>query len=139
MFRKWGIDVFKYKLKAALKERGMTQTELAIAAGLSNSGISQYLSGKVTPPDKVKQKLGEVLGVSFDEPVEPVDYNEVSYAEKCITPEQAAKILGQSKNTVRLALQQGRAPFGYACKGTGNRWCYHISAKKLYEYTVPLT
>jgi hypothetical protein len=53
---------------------------------------------------------------------------------KKITPEQAAKMLGQSKTTIRAALQQGTSPFGYACKGKGDRWFYHISPKKLMEY-----
>lgn len=44
-----------------------------------------------------------------------------------------AKLLGKSQQFVRIGLQRGILPFGYAVK-MSSRWCYHISEKKLYEY-----
>lgn len=46
---------------------------------------------------------------------------------------QAAKLLGKSPQFVRIGLQRGILPFGYAVK-MSSRWTYHISEKKLKEY-----
>ncbi len=46
---------------------------------------------------------------------------------------ECAKILGKSPQFVRIGLQLGVLPFGYAIK-MSNRWTYHISEKRLYEY-----
>ncbi len=51
---------------------------------------------------------------------------------KNVSVEEAAKRLGKPAQFVRLALQQGTAPFGFAVHNT--RWSYHISLKKLNEY-----
>jgi hypothetical protein len=48
--------------------------------------------------------------------------------------EEAARLLGKSKQFVRVSLQSGRAPFGFAVKVTGDRFSYHISPKKFNEY-----
>lgn len=46
---------------------------------------------------------------------------------------EAAKRLGKSEQFVRIGLQRGIFPFGYAVK-MSSRWCYHISESKLNEY-----
>lgn len=51
-----------------------------------------------------------------------------------VSVEQVAKLLGKSPLFVRMALQQGRAPFGFAVETKPGRWSYHISPKKLDEY-----
>ncbi len=52
---------------------------------------------------------------------------------KNVSVEQAAKMLGKSEQFVRVALQMGTAPFGFAAKNK-TVWSYHISPKKLTEY-----
>lgn len=47
--------------------------------------------------------------------------------------EEAAKILGVSKEFIRAGLQYERLPIGTAVK-MSSRWTYHISDKLLYEY-----
>lgn len=49
-------------------------------------------------------------------------------------PEQAAKRLGMSTQTLRLALQQGLFPFGVAVKTSENRYTYKIFQKRLEKY-----
>lgn len=44
-----------------------------------------------------------------------------------------ARLLGKSPQFIRVGLQQGILPFGYAVK-MSNKWTYHISDKKVYEY-----
>jgi hypothetical protein len=46
---------------------------------------------------------------------------------------EAAKMLGISQQSVRIALQTGVAPFGFAVKNK-TVFSYHISPKKLAEY-----
>lgn len=47
--------------------------------------------------------------------------------------EDCAKLLGKSQQFVRIGLQRGILPFGYAIK-MSSRWTYHISEAKVYEY-----
>ena len=46
---------------------------------------------------------------------------------------KAAELLNVSEQFVRVALQMGTAPFGFAAKNK-TVWSYHISPKKLTEY-----
>jgi hypothetical protein len=43
-------------------------------------------------------------------------------------------MLGKSRQFIRVSLQRGIAPFGFAVKLSGERFSYHISPKKLEEY-----
>lgn len=49
-------------------------------------------------------------------------------------PEEAAKKLGMSTQTLRLALQQGLFPFGVAVKTSKKRYTYAIFEKRLEKY-----
>ena len=46
---------------------------------------------------------------------------------------ECAELLNKSQQFVRIGLQRGTLPFGYAVK-LSSRWTYHISAHKVYEY-----
>lgn len=46
---------------------------------------------------------------------------------------EAARLLGKSEQFVRIGLQRGILPFGYAVK-MSSKWCYHISEYKVREY-----
>lgn len=48
--------------------------------------------------------------------------------------EQAAKRLGMSTQSLRLALQQGLFDFGVAVKTSENRYTYYINPKRLEQY-----
>lgn len=50
-----------------------------------------------------------------------------------MTVKEAAKLLGKSEQFVRIGLQRGILPFGYAVK-MSSKWTYHISEHKIYEY-----
>lgn len=122
---------FASNLKAAMAAKNISQAELADISGISKSGISQYLSGKYQPKGKIINKLAEALGcsaaylMSDDEGDAPEGSN--------VSVEQAAKMLGKSKQFVRVALQKGIVPFGFAVK-MSSKYTYHISPKKLNEY-----
>lgn len=46
---------------------------------------------------------------------------------------ECARLLGKSEQFIRIGLQRGVLPFGYAVK-MSSRWSYHISEAKVYEY-----
>ena len=46
----------------------------------------------------------------------------------------AAKMIGMSTQTLRLALQQNLFDFGVAIKTSENRYTYYINEERLKEY-----
>lgn len=46
---------------------------------------------------------------------------------------ECAKLLDKSPQFVRIGLQRGVLPFGYAIK-MSSKWTYHISEAKVLEY-----
>ncbi len=58
---------------------------------------------------------------------------EEKQGEVKITVERAAKLMGVSKEYVRMGLIQKRLPFGTAVRKS-TIWTYHISPKLFYEY-----
>ena len=50
-----------------------------------------------------------------------------------MTVKEAARLLQKSEQFVRIGLQRGILPFGFAVK-MSSRWTYHISDAKVYEY-----
>lgn len=50
-----------------------------------------------------------------------------------VTAIECAKLLGKSPQFVRIGLQRGILPFGYAIK-MSSVWTYHISEAKVNEY-----
>lgn len=128
------IVSFAKRLKQAMNERQMTQTELAAKIGKGKSSISQYLSGKNIPKESVQKQIAEVLDCTVEflnSEVHENDHSEIGL--KNISVSECAKILGKSEQFVRVALQTGVAPFGFAVKNK-TVFSYHISPKKLAEY-----
>lgn len=126
---------FADKLKLALTERNMKPSELAFLICKNKSSISQYLSGINIPKDSTKEKICEVLDV-------PLEYfnqeDQTEVGDKFIYNipiKEAARLLKKSEQFIRVSLQQGTAPFGFATKKEGSsKYSYHISPKKFYEY-----
>lgn len=50
-----------------------------------------------------------------------------------MTVTECAKLLDKSPQFIRIGLQRGILPFGYAIK-MSSKWTYHISEAKVYEY-----
>lgn len=123
---------FSSNLKQAMAAKGITQTELAESIGKGRSSISQYIAGKNLPKADIQVMIAEVLGCTVEwlnrDSNEPIDNT-----LKNIPIEVAAKRLGVCPQSVRVALQQGKAPYGYAWM-TKTKYKYHISPKKLDEY-----
>lgn len=123
---------FAKTLKQKMDEQQMTQSELAVAIGKGKSSVSQYLSGKNIPKLDVQEKIADVLGCSVDDLNSSIPVSDQS-TDSRVSIAEAARILGKSPQFVRVALQSGTAPFGFAVK-TKTKYDYHISRKKLNEY-----
>lgn len=52
-----------------------------------------------------------------------------------LTVEEAADLMGVSRQFIRVGLQKGVLPFGYAVQVSSKRYTYFISKKKFKEYT----
>ena len=129
---------FSKNLKALMIQRNMSQKELCALTGLSASGISQYLSGATgVPKEATLRKLADALDTSVEflmgETNEP-DITPEGLPCKKMRVEDAAKRLGKSEQFIRVALQRGKAPFGFAVQMASGKWCYHISPKLFAEY-----
>lgn len=124
---------FARHLKQIMEAKDLTQTQLAADSGLSKASISQLLSGKQKPTDKTLHKLAQALECAPDH-LEPAEVTEDELNQKNIPVEVAAKLLGKSDQFVRIALQRGLAPFGFATKISGNKYSYHISPALFTKY-----
>ena len=129
---------FSRKLRMLMIQRNMNQKQLCGLTGISPSGISQYLSGttgipKITTLKRIADALDTSVEFLKSETEEP-DVNPDGSPAKKMRVEDAAKRLGKSEQFVRVSLQRGTAPFGFAVQMTSGKWCYHISPKKFYEY-----
>ena len=124
---------FAKRLKLALDDKQMTQAELSDRIGKGRSSVSQYLSGKNLPKEDVLKKIAEVLDctVEFLNGETPIE--EAAEDTRNISVAECARRLGKSEQFVRIALQTGVAPFGFAVKNK-SVYSYHISSKKLAEY-----
>lgn len=52
-----------------------------------------------------------------------------------VTIAEAARLMGVSQQFVRVGLQKGILPFGYAVQVSASRYTYFISKQKFAEHT----
>lgn len=66
---------------------------------------------------------------------QPVPTEEEIRSYQNVPVDVAARYLSASTTTIKYALQQERAPFGFASKNPGtNYYTYHISPDRLIQY-----
>lgn len=130
------MNNFPKRLKQAMDEQGINQTDLATKTGLGKSSISQYISGKNEPTAFRLKMLADALDVSpawlkgdIDEPA-----SEAGHTNN-LPVETAAKLMGVGKQMIREGLKNGTFPFGYAVLMPSGKFRYYISPKKFTEYT----
>lgn len=128
---------FSEQLKAAMQQLGLNQSQAAGLTGCSRGAISQYLSGKNTPPKDKRQMIAASLGLLpnyFEgEQEAAIVYKKTHGAIRQLLVADAAKLMGMNHNTVRKGLQQGVFPWGYAIRTSKRRWTYFINAKRFAE------
>jgi transcriptional regulator with XRE-family HTH domain len=128
---------FAKNLKSVMQEQNLSQTDLSNLTGIGSSSLSQYLLGQHIPYKRRIAQLANALGVSVarltatgpgaEEAPPIISHQKISVAE-------TARRLGKSQQFIRVSLQRGIAPFGFATKVSGNAYDYHISPKLLDDY-----
>lgn len=132
--------VFGEKLKNAMQELGLNQRQVCGMTGKSKGSVSQYLSGKQIPSEEVQRDIAVSLGLSEDY-FSKADKHTVVLPKKEVRNgtiprlgvDKVAKLLHMTPQTIRMGLQQGVFPWGYAIKTSENHWCYFINAKRFSE------
>lgn len=132
---------FSKKLRKAMEELGITQTQVVCMTGLAKSCISQYLSGKNVPTEERMQEMASSLGLRADYfSDERFNYATLKKAKiPRLLPMDAARVMGMSYDSVASGLQQGVFPWGYGIvtsedpKTGKKRWTYFINAKRFAE------
>lgn len=124
---------FASNLKTKMNELEMKPVELARAINKNKSSISQYLSGKNIPKDDVKENIAKALGCTVEDLEKEVEQDLNINTCNNVPIWKAAMLLHKSEEFIRVSLQMGTAPFGFAAKKK-SKWSYHISPKRLKEY-----
>lgn len=135
------MTTFANRLKAAMEQAQVSQTDLHVRTGISKASISQYLSGKNEPSKARITTLAETLGVDedyltgYEVPMTtgPAAMSPVRTPGK-ITLLEAARCMGKSVQFVREGLKRGILPFGDAVPGSGSKYIYFISPDKFRAY-----
>lgn len=126
--------LFSEKLKEAMKNLNINQSQLVNMTGINKGSISLYLSGKVVPTEERKIQLATELGLPKDYFIEDeslLDFSKVKIQK--LKVEEAARMMGQSVETIRDGLKQQRYGWGYAVQRESGQWVFFINAKKFAE------
>ena len=89
------------KLPALLGERGMSQRELAEAAGLTPASVSRYVNGEREPRAPTIAALADVLGVSPSDIIGTPDEQELDTAIRLVA--RNADRLSEAQRAVLIA------------------------------------
>ena len=128
--------MFAKKLKDALNHANMTQAQLAAKSGLTKASISQYVKGKHLPSPKAVSAIAAALDMPelyFTDEAEQINETNKRLPIR-LTTQQAAKLMGVGAEMIRINLQNGALPFGYAMKGSGDRYVYSINTRQFMKY-----
>lgn len=118
-----------------MKERQLSQVQIAELTGISKASVSQYLSGKNLPRSENIKVIADALGVSV-EYFDVLEEEKKEYGEvRNISVDTAAKLMGVSPQFIRVGLQRGTLPFGWAVRQSKNRYTYWIGPVKFFDYT----
>lgn len=130
------MATFAEKLQKAMQTNNLTQTELSNLSGVGKSAISQYLSGKFEPRGRIRAKLEEVLGISFDDAGSVDTHKPFKFSTKPITLRKAARVMHMDEGKLAEEMETGKINIGtvYKSEGSSKRGFY-ISPKLFYELT----
>lgn len=93
------------KIEMLLKEKNMTQKELAQATSLTEASISRYISGERKPKLVTSQAIANALGVQLNDVLAPEDSIESKMDESIkIIARNADQLTIKQKETLIKAL-----------------------------------
>lgn len=128
---------FAERLRSAMREANINQAMLAEITGISKGAVSGYVSGKINPPDKKKAQIAAALGKPEDFfKILDIDTSIAADGSYRMPVELAAALMNVDVKTVRIGLQNGTFPFGYAIKNAGStKYTYWISRLRFAQET----
>ena len=125
------------RLERALIEADLKAAELSRRTGISKACLSQYLSGVSLPREDRQELIADALCKDLDwffpEKDEPIPGADEELPDGRVPVYLAAAKLQMSPQKLRQALQQKRAPFGFAV-WSEKSWTYHICGAQLKAY-----
>lgn len=129
---------FSEKLKKAMQQLNISQTQVVGMTGKSKGSVSMYLSDKTVPSAQTQSNIAVALGLPadyFEQEEDPVVFNpsHMDGGIQTLSIADVAKLMHKHKNTIALGLQQGVFPWGYAVHTSERRWSYFINAKRFAE------
>ncbi len=95
------------RLSSLIKERQMSQKELAIKAGVTEAAVSHYIKGDRCPRSSVLARLADALGTTSDFLMggEAQDSNEeIEYARRLIARNASQMTAAQKKDILNILL-----------------------------------
>lgn len=130
---------YAQRLKQVMDKQDMTQAQLAEAAGVGRSAISQYLSGKYIPSAQRSKELADALGVPVDYLLDldaDIDLGDRNGSKDTLNVPvaEAAKLMGVTQQFLRESLINGSAPFGFGTSMQGGGRRFFISAPLFFRY-----
>ncbi len=118
--------MFKDQLKQFRQERGLNNSGIAEALGVSSGSVTGYLSGKVTPPYKKQQQFARALGL--DEDYFKPDVTEAIETDGGyrLSASTAAALMWIGRDDLLDLLEEGAFTFGRVWKNRGavKRTCW---------------
>ena len=118
--------MFKDQLKQFRQERGLNNSGIAEALGVSSGSVTGYLSGKVTPPYKKQQQFARALGL--DEDYFKPDVTEAIETDGGyrLSASTAAALMGIGRDDLLDLLEEGAFTCGRVWKNRGavKRTCW---------------
>lgn len=130
---------YSQRLKQVMDKQGFNQAQLAEAAGVGRSAISQYLSGKYIPSAQRSKELADALGVPVDYLLDldaDIDLGDRNGSKDTLNVPvaEAAKLMGVTQQFLRESLINGSAPFGFGTSMQGGGRRFFISAPLFYRF-----
>lgn len=119
-------------LKSQMVAHDLTTAQLSERSGVSKGSLAIYLKGHTKPAPEILARLAAALSCTPEE----LDKPSVVRQRGCNVPVvTAARIMGKEPQWLRVMLQQGRLPFGFADKRPGSsQYSYFINQADFESY-----
>lgn len=133
---------FSEKLKEAMQQLNLKQSQIVGMTGCSKGAVSQYLSGKTIPPPDKQREIAVSLGLSEDyfqqnngRPARPSRETILSGEFIRLNPVEVGRVMHASHTTIENGLRNGKFDWGYAIppEEGSTHWTYIINGVKFAE------
>lgn len=119
-------------LKQQMIAHDLTTAQLSERAGVSKGSLAIYLKGHTKPAREVLERLAAALSCTPEELDKPKAVRQRGCNVPVVT---AARIMGKEPQWLRIMLQQGKLPFGFADKKPGSsQYNYYINQADFESY-----